>query len=100
VLKEGCWIAERGDGTHRTSIVRASEDARRARSFSRAGGSTGVDVLPLPSPLAAAAAEDDIVWWCSCSNSAEWIADCGALSGRRRVVKRFGGRANARVYNV
>jgi hypothetical protein len=39
------WIARRG--THRTSIVRASEDARRARSFSRAGVSTGVAVLPL-----------------------------------------------------
>ena len=39
--------------THRTSIVRASKDARRASSFSRAGGSSGIAVPPL-------AVEDDM----------------------------------------
>jgi len=33
--------------THRTSIVRASKDARRDRSFSTAGGSSGIAALPL-----------------------------------------------------
>ena len=39
--------------THRTSIVRASKDARRARSFSRAGESSGIVGPPL--------AVDDVV---------------------------------------
>jgi hypothetical protein len=87
-------------GTHRTSIIRASGDARRARSFSKAGGSTGTAVLPF-----AAAADNDcrssVESFCRCcSKSAEWIVDWGALSGRRRDVKRFGGRAKTRVYNV
>ena len=42
---------QEGDGgtgeTHRTSIVRASKDARRAKSFSRAGGSSGIAAPPL-----------------------------------------------------
>jgi hypothetical protein len=46
---------ERGNGTHRTSIIRASDDAKRARSFSKAGGSTGTAVLPFAAAAAAAA---------------------------------------------
>jgi hypothetical protein len=87
--------------------VRASEDARRARSFSKAGGSTGTAVLPFAAAADGDDDDDDDDWRSSgrsccrcCSNSAEWIVDCGALSGRRRAVKRFGGRAKARVYNV
>jgi hypothetical protein len=88
-------------GTHRTSIVRASDDAKRARSFSKAGGSTGNAVLP----FAATAADNDCrsssgSFCRCCSNSAEWIVGWGALSGRRRDVKRFGGRAKTSMYDV
>jgi hypothetical protein len=48
-----------GNGTHRTSIVRTSGDAKRARSFSKAGGSTGTAVLPFAAAAAAAAADND-----------------------------------------
>lgn len=40
-------------GTHRTSIIRASDDAKRARSFSKAGGSTSTAVLPFAATAAA-----------------------------------------------
>ena len=85
--RELSWVA---GGTHRTSIMRASEDARRARSFSRAGGSTGTAVFPLALPLAAAADDTESLGrscCCCCCNSAEWIADCGELSeiGRAHV---------------
>ena len=95
---------EREYRTYRTSIVRASDDANRARSFSKPGGSTGIAVLPF-APAAAAAADKDCRSssgsCCRCwNNRAEWIEDWGALSGRRRAVKRFGGRAKASVYSV
>jgi hypothetical protein len=76
-------------------MVRASEDARRARSFSRAGGIT---VLSLA--LAAAAVDADIGERLFVRTRAAWITFCGALSGRRRVVKRFGGRAKERAYRM
>jgi hypothetical protein len=48
------------NATHRTSMVRASDDAKRAKSFSIAGGSTGTAVLPFA--VAAAAAADNDCW--------------------------------------
>ena len=85
--------AGRGTGkTHRTSIVRASKDARRARSFSRPGGSSGIAAPPLAVEVVVVV--DDMK---SRRKSTARIADCEALIGRWSVVKRFGGRANARV---
>jgi hypothetical protein len=53
-------------GTHRTSMVRASEDARRARSFSSAGGRTGW----VPAPV-----EEELLSLLLCASSAAWIVD-------------------------
>jgi hypothetical protein len=47
-----------GRETYRTSIVRVSEDARRARSFSTAGGSSGMAVLPF-APVVVVVFDDD-----------------------------------------
>ena len=77
-------MMEREKGPHRTSIVRASEDAKRARSFSSPGGRTSC--VPM----------DDL----SFRASAAWIADCGAFSGRCNAVKRLGGRANTELYKM
>ena len=59
---------------YRTSIMRASREARRARSFSSAGGRT----LSLREAF---------------RRSAAWIAACGVLRGSCKEVKRLGGRA-------
>jgi hypothetical protein len=74
--------------THRTSIGRALEDARHARSFSMAGGSSGAAL-----PFAAIVNDDsdDEKQWPFGYRSTVRIAYCGALSERRGVVKRFVG---------
>jgi hypothetical protein len=76
--------------THRTSMVRASEDARRVRSFSSAGGRTGW----VPAPV------DELLPLLLRASSAAWIVDCGAFNGRCNAVKRLGGRARTMLYKM
>ena len=68
----------RGDVHYRTSIMRASREARRARSFSSASGRA----LSLRDTFRRRAA---------------WIAAWEALSGSCKEVKRLGGRAKRRL---
>ena len=76
----GEWERRMGERrVYRTSIMRASREASRARSFSSAGGRASLSLCE------------------TLRRSAAWIVACGELRASRREVKRLGGRANRRL---